>query len=168
MRPKKSATSRKNSLEQSWTPFYRCDPDENIDGEIFKNSRYQIVKRLYKATKDETAPDMIHLSLKRLDGGTYIPFRDLMRMKRELLDPEIELIEIYPAESRLIDTANQFHFWGLDDRGFRFPFGFTQGRLVGEGSGVTQTPYEEGDQPSDWLPSDQIAQRITELDQKGQ
>jgi hypothetical protein len=154
-----------NSLQRGWTPFDLCQPDPRDPGAtIYKNSRYQVHIRSIEGER-QSSPAMIHVYLRRLDRGTDIPFRDLMRIKRELLHPEIELIELFPAESRLIDTANQYHYWGLNSTKFRFPFGFQAGRVVGDGNGegAKQALYEEDEKPSDWLSSTQLQQRLAEL-----
>lgn len=46
---------------------------------------------------------------------------DAQRIKNELLGDEYEACELYPAESRLVDGANQFHLWAINGQ---FPFGF--------------------------------------------
>lgn len=165
MSKKNKQLTQPNSLEVAWTTFQRCHNDPRDPGAvIWKNSRYQIHIRLIPAIRGSAA-DLIHLSLRRIDRGTSIPFRDLMRIKRELLDPEIELVELYPAESRLIDTANQFHYWGINSPTFRIPFGFDQGRVVGDGNGdgAVQVPYEPGDIPADWLGREQLEQLLAQL-----
>ena len=39
---------------------------------------------------------------------------------------------LFPAESRLVNMANQYHLWVLDTPGVKFPFGFDEGRVVSE------------------------------------
>lgn len=63
-----------------------------------------------------------HLSIKRNDREPIREWRDLQRIKNELCGPEAEAVELFPAESRLTDEANQFHLW-VFNRGYRFPFG---------------------------------------------
>lgn len=64
----------------------------------------------------------------------------------ELVGEEVEAVELYPAESRLVDGSNQFHLWCVI--GFRFPFGFEE-RLVSEDTpGVTQRPFEKDVRPA--------------------
>lgn len=79
--------------------------------------------------KGERVP-VVQLSIRRLDRGHARDWRDFQRIKNELVGPEIEAIELYPAESRLMDSANQFHLWCVMDRSFRFPFGYMAGRTV--------------------------------------
>lgn len=138
----------KDILERAWTHFVECVPDaRDPDSKIYKNSRYQVHIRRIKVAH---YPDMLHLSFKRLDKGTFIPYRDKMRIKDELISPEHEAVELYPARSREVDTTNQYHLWLIDDQRYRFPFGFTE-RLVSEGSsdGSVQAPFDE--RPADCL-----------------
>jgi hypothetical protein len=71
-------------------------------------------------------------------------------MKNQLVGEENEGFEIYPAESKLVDTANQFHIWVFDDVTVRFPLGF-QERCVTEqqGLGEHQRPFPDDRKPED-------------------
>jgi hypothetical protein len=73
---------------------------------------------------------VVQLSIRRLDRGPARDWRDFQRIKNQLVGPEVEAIELYPAESRLMDAANQFHLWCVMDPSFRFPFGYHVGRTV--------------------------------------
>ena len=93
---------------------------------IVQNSRYMVYIRYLQG--DHTG--MTHLSLKRLDRGVVHDWRDLQRIKNEVCGPEREAVEIYPAESRLVDLANQYHLWVMPE-GEKMPIGFDMGRVVG-------------------------------------
>lgn len=110
------------------------------DGELWKNNRYQVLKRVAGEGPDGTC---WHLSIKRLDKGPIHDWRDLQRIKNELVDPEAEAVELYPAESRLVDTANQYHLWTMPV-GVHFPFGFQERLVAAESSGgAVQRPFDE-------------------------
>lgn len=94
---------------------------------VFRNDRYQVDIEPVPATPD--MPALIHLSIKTIDKAPVHDWRDLQAIKNELVGPEHEGVELYPAESRLTDTANQYHIWCLADPTTRFPFGW-QGRVV--------------------------------------
>lgn len=101
---------------------------------------------LYQVTVRKMEGGMVHLSIKRLDQRPIHNWRHLQRIKDEILGPEMEAVELYPANSRLADSANQYHLWGVPDSGFRFPFGFTD-RLVldhhgGDGTGAVQEGFQ--------------------------
>jgi len=40
-------------------------------------------------------------------------WRHFQQIKNEICGPEREGFEVYPAESRLVDTSNKWHLWVL-------------------------------------------------------
>ena len=52
-----------------------------------------------------------YLSIKRRDKKAIHDWRHFQQIKNQLVGEEVEAIEIYPAESRLHDHANQFHLF---------------------------------------------------------
>jgi hypothetical protein len=127
-----------------WTPFRRVgeivsSPELGLpDGILYRNNRYQVVVR--HPTSPPDAP-LVWLSIKRIDNQPCRDWRDFQRLKNELLGPEVEAVELYPAEGRRVDAANQYHIWAFP--GQTLPFGFAE-RLVAEGMpGVTQRPFED-------------------------
>lgn len=68
--------------------------------------------------------DFVHLAVSRHDGGTCKEWSHIQRIKNELVGPEYEAIELFPAESRLVDAGNQYHLWVHKDPQFRFPVGW--------------------------------------------
>jgi hypothetical protein len=69
-------------------------------------------------------PPFVHLDIRRHDGGDCKNWRELQQIKNEIVGPEHEAVELFPAESRLVDTANQYHLWVHVSPDYRFPFGF--------------------------------------------
>lgn len=104
-------------------------------GVIVKNNVYQV-------TIFDDGP-MIHLSIKRIDRETIHDWRDLQRIKNELVGPENEGVEIYPAESRKVDTANQYHIWVYKDKEYRIPMGFDTGLVDYKSTGGAKQRPEE-------------------------
>lgn len=107
---------------------------------VLKNSRYQVsVRRVNK--------HVAHLSIKRLDRRPLgiEHFRDLQRIKNELIGPECVAVEVYPPESQLVDTSNQYHLWVFIDPSYRLPFGLGDARAVlyESAGGARQLPLEE-------------------------
>ena len=92
------------------------------NAEVWVNNIYQVVLRDVKS--DNNFPEMIHMSIKRLDREVIRDWRHLQRIKNELVGHENEAVELFPAESRRIDTSNKYHMWCLKDPHIRFPFGF--------------------------------------------
>jgi hypothetical protein len=139
----------------AWTEFEQCDQAVFGDGRIighdgsyrvYLNSRYQVA--LFRQDTQYDGVRTYHLSIKRVDGAAIHDWRDFQRIKNELVGEEAEAVELYPAESRLVDGANQYHLFCV--LGGRWPIGFDQ-RLVSEDNdgGVMQRPWPEGVKPWD-------------------
>ena len=107
---------------------------------VWLNDTYQV---LSKPMSDDGI--WVQLSIKRRDRQVIHDWRHLQRIKNEIVGPECEGVEMYPAESRLVDTANQYWLHVCTDPSYRFPFGFNDGRIVNEESvaGSVQRPFEK-------------------------
>jgi len=149
---------------KAWTPFERAtinprsglgqlgiDVIKDAFDEIWINSYYQVcLKRILAPTGWPC--DMIHLSIKRLDKHPLHDWRHFQWIKNELIGEENEAIEIYPAESRLVDTSNQYHLWVFSDPEMKIPLGFGE-RSVWEGDncGAKQRDWPPEKRPSDCI-----------------
>jgi hypothetical protein len=155
-----------------WTPFERVHQSVFGDGRVLSadhdgfdrcvtwvNSRYQVAVYRHPLPGDgmPDGTECFHLSIKRVDGAACHDWRDLQRIKNELVGTEAEGVELYPAESRLVDGANQYHLYVL--AGCAWPVGFRD-RLVAETSiyGVQQRPFAPDQRPDDL--SDITAERM--------
>jgi hypothetical protein len=76
---------------------------------------------------------MFELTIRRLDRGPMHDWRHVQQIKNEIVGKENEMVELYPAESRLRDSANQYWFYGFNDPKVCFPFGML-GRFVDDGN----------------------------------
>ena len=125
---------RRRAIRQIWTDFVpKVElPRQGGDpgGVLYENSKYSVALREHA--------DCVHLSIANKDHSPRHDWRDLQRIKNELIGPEAEAVELYPRESRLIDTTNSFHLWAVRDG--KFPIGFDSGRRVQSamGSGLPQ------------------------------
>jgi hypothetical protein len=142
---------------------YRCD-------EVWVSGRYTVFVRRNEPTGwsaecdcvEEEGPDggahpncdlcegsgrkpmaVTHLSIKRNDRGPIHDWRDFQIIKNTFCGDDAEGIEIYPAESRLVDTSNQYHLWVFAP-GEHLPLGFNDGRLVTQATfgQAQQRPFE--------------------------
>jgi len=108
------------------------------DDEIWVNNLYQVnirrrtgpgffdnTKEVYNGFPKENG-EVVWLSIKRLDKEPIHDWRDLQQIKNEVMGEEAEAIEIYPAESRKMDVANQYHLFAFTTK---IPVGFV-GRAV--------------------------------------
>ena len=109
--------------------------------EIWLNDRYVVhLDRDPFVTGTAGLEGSLHISVRRTDRKAVHDWRDLQRIKDQLAGPDREAIEVYPAASRLVDTANQFHLWVLPE-GEHVPYGWFR-RFVSdeEGGGTRQRP----------------------------
>lgn len=90
---------------------------EHSGVQYYLNDVYQVAMR-------PLGDMMVHLSIKRIDRQPCHDWRDLQAIKNQLVGDECEGAELYPAESRRVDSANQYHIWCVKDPTFRFPFGY--------------------------------------------
>lgn len=114
--------------------------------EIWVNDQYQVNIDYDTQHGFGEKIELTHLSIKRLDKEPIHDWRDLQEIKNLLTDPEREALEIYPAESRLLDTANQFHLWVLPV-GATIPCGFWARAVTGKSpsGGGKQRPFKKGE-----------------------
>lgn len=63
-----------------------------------------------------------HLMVRRHDEGPIRDWKHMQRIKNEIVGRDRCAVEVYPAESEVVDQANMYHLWVLPE-GFRLPFG---------------------------------------------
>jgi len=115
----KRLTKRLARGEAEWTPFVHA-PSGNPLGE-----GTTVINSLYQVSIHEHEGGWTWLAIVRLDREAIHDWRHLQRIKNEICGPEREAIELYPAESRLVDASNQFHLWVMPP-GSVLPIGYTE------------------------------------------
>lgn len=129
----------------NWTPLVEADSiripkktQEMLDSnptlheeiektKIYLNDKYQVAVRIMG--KDDDGGEIIHLSIKRHDKEPCKDWRDFQQIKNQLCGGEAEGVELYPAESRVVDTANQYHLWVFTKS--KIGLGFSEGMRSG-------------------------------------
>lgn len=117
-----------------WTALQRCEPNpqylamlESIEDlskkriEVWANEHYQVTARIY--------PDgLVHLSCKREDRLPIHDWRQLQQMKNEIVGPDRWAVEVYPDETCIVDTSNEYHLWVLPPDA-DIPFAFMESEV---------------------------------------
>ena len=105
------------------------------------------------------------MGIKDHQRTTRHDWRDFQRIKNELIGPQFDAIELYPAEDRLVDTSNQYYMFVF--LGVRVPFGWNE-RLVSEGSigKSRQRPWDPDVRPADLTTANMIQLHIHRLIQE--
>lgn len=147
----------------AWTPFERAQElsAEMGGGRMYMNSLYTVIVAPHQG--------MIHLSIRNNDRSARHDWREFQRIKNELVGSEHDGYEVYPAESRLLDTANQFHLWVFASPSSRVAFGFDERLVAYESSGATKAqqrviPPEE--RPPDALSGEEMDRMTAALTRK--
>lgn len=131
------------------------------EDKIMKNRLFQVnIKRILVDESDDRMA-VLHLSVKLISKEAFHDWRVFQRIKNELVGEEFEAVEIYPPESQLVDTANQYHLWVLPE-GMRLPFGFRSGRIVSDGNsrGAKQRAFAPGHRPADCLTAAELDAKV--------
>jgi len=113
----------------AWTPF-EISPRPDGAGIMAVNSRFTVSVRRTRQSVFGLRPQIVYvLGIENFDESARHDWRDFQRLKNELIGPEAEALELYPAESRLLDPSNYFMLW-VFPKGDRIPLGVRQGRDV--------------------------------------
>jgi len=84
--------------------------------ELWRDDRYLALVHRFGTELDQ-------LSVQRFDGKPVEGWDDLQQIKTDIYGPEVEAVELYPDEDRLVNLGNTRHLWVRVD-GNRWPFGF--------------------------------------------
>lgn len=140
-------SKKRKPTRREWTPFQRAVPTHNEraraidpaaydsmraefdtgDCVLFHNSHYHVHVRYLNGAGNHAG--WLHLSIRHNDRRAVRDWRQFQRIKNELAGVEREALEIYPAESRLVDEANSYHLWVMPE-GEKVPVGWNVGRMV--------------------------------------
>lgn len=120
-------------------------------GQFWVNDKYTVLERRSPVTNAEGKPTtLVWLSIHDKARSANRDWREFQRIKNDIIGPEEECLELYPAESRMVDGSNEFHLWCV--LGMKWPFGF-QERLVSEGGyhlgSAKQRPWSDTERPQD-------------------
>jgi hypothetical protein len=117
----------------------RAQYDRFMAQEVWRSDTYQV------AVMQMPCPlgfELTQLSIKRNDREAFHDWRELQQIKNAIVGPEREAVELYPAESRLMDTANQYWLYVLPE-GLSWPFGFELRAVTEDEPGNSkQRPFE--------------------------
>lgn len=112
--------------------------------DMWSNDRYMVHVIRHKGGPNDCG--IVQLSIRRQDRQPARDWRDFMRIKDQLVGAEYEGVELYPARSRVVDTANQFHLWCVNSPTYRWPVGYDAGRALlssESGAGAVQRPLDD-------------------------
>jgi hypothetical protein len=83
----------------------------------YSDGQYAVMTRTVQTEWGEVT----HACIRNVEN-TDIPWLEKQRIKNELFGKESTAIEVFPADSELVDEANMYHIWVLS-KGMKLPFG---------------------------------------------
>lgn len=155
--PKKNpAVKKRGSLLME--PFIRAERREDLPTYVADEARTYVNDK-YQVSVEKLGHGWLWLSIKRKDKEPIHDWRELQAIKNAIAGKEREAVELYPAESRLVDTSNEFHLFVLP-LNTKFPFGFktrliVKGHKGGWHKGSAQREFNEGEEPADAISVEQ-------------
>jgi len=136
-----------------WQPLQRAgvsDPQHYLDhgltvpDAVYVNDLYSVFVRVMDG-------DMLHVSFHRHDRAAVRDWRHFQAIKNEVAGPERTAVEVFPPESKLIDTSNEYHLWVLPPDAIGFGLGSE--RLVMDSADVrAQMGATTKARQRDWQP----------------
>ena len=120
-------------------------PEAKRQVQRFKQQKVYLSDTYQVSVQPQEYPFTV-LTIKRRDKAPIDSWREKQLIKNAVMGSEIEAVELFPAESRLVDTANQYWLFAMTG-GERFPFGFQEREVSGakEASdvGASQRPFND-------------------------
>ena len=158
-------------ISECWEPLADCVvpaslQHKNVKTEIWKNNVVQVMVRAVPVKEWNMV--VLWLSVKDLWKTEFVcrDWRLMQRVKNEVCGTEASALEVYPAQSRLVDAANQFHLWAFPPA-IELPIGFTRrdvitthAEAVREFPNCAQRDYGRLDEAADLLPSTDVWTRF--------
>ena len=93
---------------------------------VWLNNLYEVTARYYLTGSPLDGGEFFRLGICSLDGSPRHDWRAFQAIKNQLCGEEWEGIELYPAESRLLDPSNYYILYVFP----KVPFGKQIGRSV--------------------------------------
>ena len=117
--------SKIGRVRESWGVWERRNetlthhPLNKLDSGYIHDAYVNLVMSVQVSTHDTEWGRITHLWVRRHDQKPLI-WRDMQRVKNELVGERRVGIEVYPPSADVIDQANIYHLWVLPE-GFRLP-----------------------------------------------
>jgi hypothetical protein len=107
-------TAKRNSQQQRrWQPLR---PAVSANPEIYDQFGMRLpdqayVNDLYSVFVRELGHGALHISFHRHNRAAIRDWRHFQAIKNEVAGPERLAVEVFPPESQLTDTSNEYHLW---------------------------------------------------------
>jgi len=98
---------------RKWNPLRCIDNGDYADrsAEVWENEVYSVTVRRHAFGWPLGIGPWIQLGISSHDGEARHDWRDFQAIKNNICGEEWEAIELFPAESRLLDPSNYYMLW---------------------------------------------------------
>jgi len=117
----------RNKKAGPMTPFARVQPPDDAEEQgivaMFENNRYGVILKVtqsmgWQMLGPDNKPmpmEIMHVIIVSSDKKHGPPWKDVQRIKSEILGDNVEALELYPSEARRIENIpdHQTHLWVL-------------------------------------------------------
>lgn len=111
-----------------WQPLQLCPPLTRDKRKLYKQHGLEVPvatyrNDLYSVFVRDIGKGALHISFHSHDRSPVHDWRHMQAIKNEVAGPERIAVEVFPAESKLVDTSNEYHLFVLPpgvDMGFGF------------------------------------------------
>lgn len=150
--------------DRVWAPLVRCDRRRDPRVLALAQTDLEVAKAIKASDQDEIWANhtyvaavrrhpqeghVVRISVRRQDRRAVSDWRDKQAIKNQLAGEDVEAIELYPMQSRVVDAANQAWIWCMAP-GVVLPIGFPTGDIKdaddGEMYGSVQRPLRKAEQ----------------------
>ncbi len=112
-------------------PSRRFQPLKPVDYppdgmEVWENDLYEVTVRTHKEGWPLGGGNWVQIGICCVDGEPRHDWRDFQAIKNQLCGEEWEAVELYPAESRLVDPSNYYILFCAP----KIPIGINHGRTI--------------------------------------
>jgi hypothetical protein len=111
---------------RAWKPMWRQDAAHPDGVVVYANGIYTATLRRYADGFPLGGGPWAQIGIYCEDGEARHDWRDFQCIKNDLVGAEWEALELYPAESRLVDPSNYFILWAAP----RIAIGLSHGRQI--------------------------------------
>lgn len=134
--------SAKQKPSRKWQPLVKSPESGPRDCAVYQNHIYEVNVFKYSEGWVFGGGPWTLLGISSKDGEARHDWRDFQRIKNDIVGEEWEAVELYPAESRLMDPSNYYYLWCAP----KIPVGRYEGRrLLGPADAIApQRPWANG------------------------
>jgi hypothetical protein len=145
---------------RKWEPlrFISNDYITGVMKAIWGNTLYTVSREHHPDGWPFGGGEFVRLGIHSPDGEPRHDWRDFQRIKNQLCGEEWEAVELFPAESRLVDPSNFYILWCAP----RIELGLYEGRRLmdAENCVAPQRGWSKGDEAKGLLTFEQLTKSI--------